>query len=88
MLQSAANSAKGGPIRETHLPSYVTAALKECKDAEPLTAGASIKSLAEVEKAHIVNVYKQTGENKSKTARLLGIGLNTLRRKLASYAIK
>jgi len=32
-------------------------------------------------------VYNETGGNKMKTARLLGIGLNTLRRKLASYGI-
>jgi DNA-binding NtrC family response regulator len=48
-------------------------------------ADASGPALAEVEKTHILKAYKQTGENKSKTARLLGIGLNTLRRKLAGY---
>jgi DNA-binding NtrC family response regulator len=41
-----------------------------------------------VEKRHILKTYKQTGENKSKTARLLGIGLNTLRRKLAGYGVQ
>jgi DNA-binding NtrC family response regulator len=47
-----------------------------------------IKPLAEVEKEHILNAYRQTGKNKSKTARLLGIGLNTLRRKLIRYEIQ
>jgi two-component system response regulator AtoC len=53
------------------------------------TAGdnAPIKPLAEVEKDHISMVYEQTGANKSRTARLLGIGLNTLRRKLVGYGI-
>ena len=44
-------------------------------------------SLAQVEKAHILKVYKHTNQNKSQTARQLGIGLNTLRRKLKSYGI-
>ena len=34
-----------------------------------------------------IKVYDQTGKNKSQTAKLLGIGLNTLRRKLESYGI-
>jgi DNA-binding protein Fis len=42
-------------------------------------------SLGEVEKAHILDVYGQLKRNKSRTAKALGIGLNTLRRKLAAY---
>ena len=88
VLQSAVNLARGEPIRKTHLPSHITAALKTCED-EDLAAGSSVvKPLAEVEKAHILHAYAQTGENKSKTARRLGIGLNTLRRKLVSYGIQ
>ena len=34
---------------------------------------------------HILKVYEQTGRNKSETAKLLEIGLNTLRRKLEEY---
>jgi DNA-binding protein Fis len=44
-------------------------------------------SLAEAEKCHILKVYAQTGSNKTQSAKLLGIGLNTLRRKLRSYGI-
>jgi two-component system response regulator AtoC len=87
ILQSAVNLARGEPIRETHLPAHITSTLKECADEEVVAVEASIKSLAEVEKEHILKAYKQTGENKSKTARLLGIGLNTLRRKLAGYGV-
>ncbi|TRZ92252.1 sigma-54-dependent Fis family transcriptional regulator [bacterium] len=43
--------------------------------------------LAALEREHICTVYEQTGKNKSKTARLLGIGLNTLRRKLEAYGM-
>ena len=42
-------------------------------------------SLEAVEKAHIIETYEQTRQNKVQTARHLGIGLNTLRRKLKSY---
>lgn len=87
ILQSAVNLARGGPIHESHLPSHITASLKTC--VEDLTADPStIKPLVEVERMHILNAYEQTGANKSKTARLLGIGLNTLRRKLVSYGIQ
>ena len=44
-----------------------------------------ILSIKELEKSHILKVYEQTGRNKSETAKLLEIGLNTLRRKLQSY---
>ena len=84
ILQSAVNLAHGEAIRETHLPSHIMASLKTYAE-EP--AVEPIKPLSEVEKAHILKAYKQTNENKSKTARLLGIGLNTLRRKLDSYGV-
>lgn len=87
ILQSAVNLARGEPIRDVHLPTHITASLQECPENVIDTDGSPIKPLAEVEKAHILHAYAQTGENKSKTARLLGIGLNTLRRKLASYGM-
>lgn len=87
ILQSAVNLARGEPIRDTHLPSHITASLKECVEERTSTPRSPIKPLAEVEKAYISNAYRQTGKNKSKTARLLGIGLNTLRRKLNRYDI-
>jgi DNA-binding NtrC family response regulator len=88
ILQSAVNLAHGEPIREMHLPSHITATLKECADENTALDNEPIKPLAEVEKAHILKAYEQTKENKSKTARLLGIGLNTLRRKLESYGLQ
>ncbi len=88
ILQSAVNLARGEPIREIHLPSHITAALKTCEDQDVAAADSRIKPLAEVEKAHILHAYAQSAENKSRTARRLGIGLNTLRRKLTSYGIQ
>ena len=88
ILQSAVNLARGEPIREAHLPSHIAASMKTCAEEEMAPDGSPIKPLAEVERAHILAAYGQTGSNKSKTARLLGIGLNTLRRKLAGYGLQ
>lgn len=43
--------------------------------------------LAGMEKSHIQRVLKHTGGNKTETARLLGIGLTTLYRKIEEYKI-
>jgi DNA-binding NtrC family response regulator len=40
-----------------------------------------------VEKEYILKVYEQTGRNKAQTSKLLGIGLNTLRRRLDDYNV-
>jgi DNA-binding NtrC family response regulator len=88
ILQSAVNLARGEAIRESHLPEHISASRKECADEQTAPDSLPIKPLVEIEKAHILAAYEQTGENKSKTARLLGIGLNTLRRKLAGYGIQ
>jgi DNA-binding NtrC family response regulator len=46
-----------------------------------------VVSLAQVERNHIIKVYGLSGKNKAKTAKLIGIGINTLRRKLDSYGV-
>ncbi len=46
-----------------------------------------VETLAEVERAHILNIYRQTGCNKSQTADLLGINRLTLRRKLKDFNV-
>ncbi|MFH0994537.1 MAG: sigma-54 dependent transcriptional regulator [Pseudomonadota bacterium] len=84
ILHAAANLAQGGPISPGHLPDPVRAR-KPASGSPPLCCGTAV-SLSENEKAHILKIYHQTAENKSRTARLLGISINTLRRKLESYA--
>jgi len=86
ILQSAVNLAKTRPIAPDHLPPSVRSRNKVSADI-PLNAEQPL-SLAENEKAHILKIYRHTGENKSQTARLLGIGINTLRRKLESYGME
>jgi DNA-binding NtrC family response regulator len=73
-------------LKVRFLPDYVRKSRKIAPKAV-LPDGRPVISLSETEKSHILKVYNETGGNKMKTARLLGIGLNTLRRKLASYGI-
>jgi len=46
-----------------------------------------IKTLKELEKEHIANVLRSTGGNKSKAAKLLGISLRNLYRKIKRYGL-
>jgi transcriptional regulator with PAS, ATPase and Fis domain len=83
IVQSATNLAQGKPISPRFLPESIRRR-KRIKTMMPAVA-ASLASLEAVEKTHILHIYKQLEKNKSQTARILGIGLNTLRRKLAVY---
>ncbi|WP_428657143.1 sigma-54-dependent transcriptional regulator [Runella sp.] len=47
----------------------------------------SIATLAEIEKQHIARMLHHTQGNKTETARLLGIGLTTLYRKIEEYEL-
>ena len=86
IIQSTWNLSQGKPLAPEYLPSY----LRDRKPKKQVTStdeSGPIVSLAEVEKEHILNVYRQSNQNKAKTAKLLKIGLNTLRRKLEKYDI-
>ncbi|UCF91469.1 MAG: sigma-54-dependent Fis family transcriptional regulator [Desulfobacterales bacterium] len=87
IIQSAVNLAQGKPISSDFLPNYLRRPKMELDSEQPV-GSESIASLAKVEKAHILKVYSHTDNNKSQTARLLGIGLNTLRRKLEAYGVE
>ena len=95
IIQSAVNLAPVNPaqgkiITEHFLPGQMR--IKKIKKTIPDKQNQkeinSIVALADVEKSYILKAYDQTGRNKSKTARLLNIGLNTLRRKLKTYGVK
>ncbi|MBI5583793.1 MAG: sigma-54-dependent Fis family transcriptional regulator, partial [Deltaproteobacteria bacterium] len=87
VIQSAVNLAQGGAITSELLP----APFREIQKTRPLGPPENDLdpglSLAEVEKTYILQVYQQLQQNKSRTARRLGIGLNTLRRKLVAFGI-
>lgn len=87
ILQSAVNLAQGKTISTKYLPNH----LQERKaiamrNSQPISK--TVVPFSEVEKEHILKVYNKMGRNKSRTAKLLGIGLNTLRRKLRAYGLE
>ena len=86
MIQSAVNLAQGRPIDRKHLSARLRPPGRQIR-AGGLQQSAEIPSLEQVEKAHILKVYRMTGENKCRTARLLGVGLSSVRRKLERYGI-
>ena len=87
IIQSTVNLAQGMPISINYLPDYLQKR-KSISKRKPTSKSESIVPLAQVEKLHILKVYYEMEKNKSQTAKILGIGLNTLRRKLRSYGVK
>jgi transcriptional regulator with PAS, ATPase and Fis domain len=86
IIQSAANLAQGGPISANFLPGHLRQDKALARRGQPQEP-TRMTPLAQVEKSHILKVFYQMNGNKSKSARVLGIGLNTLRRKLKSYGV-
>ncbi len=86
IIQSSLNLSQGMTITPEFLPSYLQTK-KPVKKTELETSEDAIAPMAEVERRHIVSVYRRLDENKAKTAKALGIGLNTLRRKLDQYGM-
>jgi two-component system response regulator AtoC len=86
IIQSSINLAQGRRISEAFLPEFLLKRKKGLKNKIPEQNG-SIPPLEEIEKDHILKAYDYSGKNKALTARLLGIGLNTLRRKLNHYRV-
>jgi DNA-binding NtrC family response regulator len=84
IIQSAVNLAQKRPISTRFLPPQLQRP-KEVPAVIDQPDDETIATLEQVEKDHILKVYQIMGKNKSQTARSLGIGLNTLRRKLESY---
>ncbi len=86
IVQGRLNLAQAGPITPRCLQGYLPPGVSPKRRASE-TEG-PIPPLDVVEKNHILKAYDATGRNKSQTAKLLGLGLNTLRRKLESYGIE
>lgn len=87
VIQSVAHRAQGQPIDIAHLPDHLGGPAPISKHFEhPAPDG--VCDLATVEKNHILSVFAARSGNKSQTAKALGIGPNTLRRKLAEYGIE
>ncbi len=86
IVQGSLNLAQGGSITPRCLQGYLTPVPSRKK--QNFGTEGPIVPLNVVEKNYILRAYEATGRNKSQTAKLLGLGLNTLRRKLESYGIE
>ena len=85
VMEAAANLAEGGQIQPAHL-NLVGGGARVAATGPRAQVG-ELEPLAEVERRHIMAVYEAVGRNKSKAARVLKIGLQTLRRKLMAYGV-
>ena len=86
IIQSAVNLAQGKSVSVKCLPLYLRNKSPTSKKG-PSQGHGLIEPLGVVEKNYILQVYEASERNKVQTAKRLGIGLNTLRRKLESYGI-
>lgn len=86
IVQSAANMAQGKAITIGNLPEALRRLKPKIKNQSQGNLFAAVP-LADVEKTHILHAYEANGRNKSATADVLRIGINTLRRKLKTYGI-
>lgn len=87
IIESAVNLAQGKIISKAHLPDTIRRQKAKQKPVY-LSETKQVVPLVQMEKTYILNVYNQTGKNKTQTAKLLGIALNTLRAKLKSYNVE
>jgi transcriptional regulator with PAS, ATPase and Fis domain len=87
IVKSAVNLAQGKSISLGCLPPQIQRKIAGLKIGRQ-TTHTIVPTLAAIEKAHILKVYRMQNNNKAESARVLGIGINTLRRKLKQYDIK
>ena len=87
IIQLAVNLAQGRQISANFLPTHLRKRKPVARSYSQKEDSSSTAPLEEVEKAHVLKTYEQTGRIKTQTAKLLAIGLNTLRRKLNAYGV-
>jgi len=89
VLESSVNLARNGLITVECLPEQIRRVADRPVVCPPCPPPADSTDptcpLADVERDHILRAYRHLDRNKSQAARSLGIGLNTLRRRLAEY---
>lgn len=71
-------------VPDIHVLNFEESSNKSIK----IKSAANVLSLKEMEKEHIVNVLESTGHNITQAASVLGIGRNTLYRKLKEFEIE
>jgi Nif-specific regulatory protein len=72
---------------ETALTGRGPQSLTDPGSPAPAASGARVRPLAEVEREHILQVLEALGQNRTAAAKALGIGRNTLSRKLREYGL-
>lgn len=87
ILYAGVNLAQGREIVTQVLPDYLRPIKPHSTSRTPKESEETL-TLHELEQNHILRVYADAGKNKTHTARQLGIGINTLRRKLESYGVE
>jgi DNA-binding NtrC family response regulator len=87
IIQSAVNLAQGRPLSTKFLSPRLRLRKPAAKTG-PQSIEQEIIPLDEMEKSYVLKIYRLTDKNKCRTARLLGIGLSTVRRKLEGYGVK
>jgi DNA-binding NtrC family response regulator len=79
VMRHAAVLARGGEVRREHLPEELL------RTAPRPSKGGVRRKLAEVEREHVLRVLEDCGGSQVEAARVLGVGRNTLWRKLRAY---
>lgn len=87
IIQAAVNLAHGGTITVSHLPEKFRKIKSSSSQKRPSQFD-ELLTLAEAEKHFILKTYEYTSGNKSQTAKILDVAINTVRKKLASYGVK
>jgi len=87
VVHSALNLTQGCYISKTFLPKNMLKT-KTVSASRQYSASESLLPLELAEKNYILKVYYQMDKNKSKTAQVLGIDRNTLRKKIQSYGVE
>lgn len=80
-VQHGCALARGGPIRLEHLPEELQPGAEKARDA------VGLRSLADVEREHILHVLDLCGGSQPEAAAHLRIGRTTLWRKLRNYGV-
>ncbi len=86
-LETATLVSTGSEIAPGDLPPEVTQGILPPSSAEPIPLPPS-RTLTEIEREAIRDALAKTGGNKTHAAKLLGIGLRTLHRKVKDYGIE
>ncbi len=86
IIQFASNLAQNDIVTAKCLPKHLHKITTHSNPKKTRFRG--LQSLDSIIKSHILQTYKETGNNKMQTAKHLDIGINTLRRKLRSYGVE